>query len=242
MWSGSFTGRSVVVTGANRGLGLELCRQLSAAGATVLASCRTPERASELAALQPAALLSCDVGDAASVAAFGAALAARTRSVDLLINNAGINGLALGAPKDDRHTLAIDPEVFLGEVRVNAVGPMLVTRALLPLLEGGGEAVIVNVSSQLGSMAVGLRAGSDVGYNASKAALNMVTARTSAELAGRGITTICVHPGWVQTDMGGPGAAMTPADSAAALLGIVARLGPADNGRFIDYTGDDHPW
>ena len=242
MWNGSMQGRSVVLTGANRGLGLELCRQLVGAGATVWASCRNPDAATELSALAPAAVLACDVGDAASVAAFGAALANRTGKVDLLINNAGINGLALGAGARDRDLLSIDPEVFLGQVRVNAVGPLLVTRALLPLLDAGTDPVILNVSSQLGSMEVGLTMGSDLGYNVSKAALNMVTVRSAAELGGRGITSVCVHPGWVQTDMGGPTAAVTTVDSAASLLKIVGGVTHVDNGRFFRWTGETHPW
>ena len=242
MWNGSLQGRSVVLTGANRGLGLELCRQLVDAGATVWASCRNPAAAAELAALAPAAVLACDVGDAASVAAFGKALAERTGTVDLLINNAGINGTALGAGAADRDLLSIDPEIFLGQVRVNAVGPLLVTRALLPLLEAGSDPVILNVSSQLGSMEIGLKMGSDLGYNASKAALNMVTVRSAAELGDRGITSVCVHPGWVQTDMGGPSAAVTTVDSAASLLKIVGGVTRADNGRFFRWTGETHPW
>lgn len=242
MWNGSLQGRSVVLTGANRGLGLELCRQLVGAGATVWASCRAPGAATELTALNPAGVLACDVGDASSVAAFGAALAQRTDTVDLLVNNAGINGTALGAGAQDRDLLSIDPEIFLGQVRVNAVGPLLVTRALLPLLEAGSDPVILNVSSQLGSMEVGLKMGSDLGYNASKAALNMVTVRSAAELGDRGVTSVCVHPGWVQTDMGGPSAAVTTVDSASSLLRIVGAVTKADNGRFYRWTGETHPW
>ncbi len=242
MWNGSLEGRSVVVTGANRGLGLELCRQLVDAGAIVWASCRDPEAAHDLVAVVGTDVLRCDIGDAASIGAFAADLAGRTGHVDLLINNAGLDGTGLGPPDADQTLLSIDPEVFLGEIRVNAVGPMLITRALLPLLEKGTDAVILNMSSQLGSMEIGYSIGYDVGYNASKAALNMITVRSAAELAGRGITSICVHPGWVKTDMGGPSAQITATESGAALLALVCRLTKDDNGRFLRWTGDTHPW
>lgn len=127
-------------------------------------------------------------------------------------------------------------------MEVNAVGPILVTRAFVPLLRSGADPVILNVSSQLGSMEVGAQAGADVGYNASKAALNMITVKSAATLAPDGITVVAVHPGWVQTDMGGATAAISIDESASALVDLVGGLTIADSGRFLRWDGVEHPW
>ncbi len=232
--------RCVVITGANRGLGLELARQLTERGEQVIGTARDPATAEALAALRPHALLRLDVGDTPSVRAFQSELNALDVSVDLLINNAGLNVTAFGGERESSHVLSADPDHVAGELRVNAIGPMLVARAVAPHMRDGG--VIVNVSSQLGSMEVARIHLNDIGYNMSKAALNMVTVALAGKLGPRGITTVSIHPGWVSTDMGGSEAPLTPKASVTAMLGTIDKLTAADNGTFLNWNGTKHPW
>ncbi len=229
------------MTGANRGLGLELVRRLLADGHEVWGSARSAD-APALSGLGPAGVLTLDLGSEASIDGALAALATQTDGLDVLINNAGIDARALGAPDDDRGPFALSPEVMLEVTRINAVGPMLVTRAARPLLRAGRDPLVVNVSSQLGSMQVAASKGRDTAYCVSKAALNMWTVKSAGALAADGITTVMVHPGWVKTDMGGASAALTPEASASAIVDTIGRLGRGDNGRFLTWDGADHPW
>lgn len=234
--------RHVVVTGANRGLGLALARGCGARGDAVWAGCRSPEAADELRALDGVVVLPLDVADADSIASFGDAMRRATDRVDVLINNAGVNAAAFGAERERTGVLDLHPDHVRQQMDVNAIGPMLVVRALLPLLRGAPRGVIVNVSSQLGAMALGSRMRRDIGYNASKAALNMITVALAGELGPGGMIAVAVHPGWVKTDMGGDQAPLAAEASADAMLTTVAALTPKDNGRFLTWTGETHPW
>lgn len=234
--------KNVVITGANRGLGLELVRGYQAAGAVVHAGCRHPAAATDLSELAPASITALDVTEPASVVAFGAAVAAACGSIDLLINNAGLNATAFGADRELVGPFDIDPEHFMAEVQANAVGPMLVTRALLEPLRADGGGMVLNISSQLGAMSFGASAGNDIGYNASKAALNMVSVRSADLLTDDGVAVVAMHPGWLRTDMGGPQAALDPTETAETILATVGRLGPDDSGTFIRWDGTVHEW
>jgi NAD(P)-dependent dehydrogenase (short-subunit alcohol dehydrogenase family) len=234
--------RRTVITGANRGLGLELARGCAAAGDAVWAGCRRPEDAAALGALEGVTVLPLDVVDPASIAAFAAAVGDKAGAVDLLVNNAGVNGTAFGAPADGRGVLDLDPEVFRAEMDVNALGPLLVTRALLPRLRAAAGGIVVNVSSQLGALSLGQGMLTDVGYNASKAALNMITVALAGTLEADGIAVVALHPGWVRTDMGGPEAPLSAEESARAILETVAGLRPEHSGRFVNWDGTPHPW
>ncbi len=232
--------RTSVVTGANRGLGLELARRLLDRGDHVVAACRIPGRATALNALageHPGLLhvLPLDVADARSRAAFAAELPlvlGEAGGVDLLVNNAGVlhSGERFG---------------HLGEAnlehsfRVNAMGPLLLAQALAPLLANG--ATVANLSSQLGSIAGCGRFGTP-SYNISKAAQNMATALLAHALADRGITVVALHPGWVQTEMGGEQATESVGESAAGLLEVIDGLVEGDSGRFLDWRGAALPW
>jgi NAD(P)-dependent dehydrogenase (short-subunit alcohol dehydrogenase family) len=152
-----------------------------------------------------------------------AAVVASAGNIDVLVNAAGIDARALGAAPDQRGPFEIDVEHFLAEVRVNAAGPMLVTRALLPQLVHGSPAKVVNLSSRLASMTVGAELCWDIGYNASKAALNSVTVRTARLLADTGVIVVAVHPGWVRTAMGGPEATLSPEEAAQRLIELSTR-------------------
>lgn len=234
--------RRVVITGANRGLGLELARQCAARGDRVWAGCRSPDSAGELRALEGVEILALDVADPDGISAFGEAVAARCEGVDLLINNAGANGTVFGADVEKSGVLELAPEHFRVQMEVNAVGPMLVTRALLPLLRKGRSPVVANMSSQLGSMALGAQMLRDIGYNASKAALNMISVALAGTLGPEGTVVVAVHPGWVQTDMGGSEAALKTEASARGVLETLAGLSSSDNGCFLCWDGSSHPW
>ncbi len=230
---------TIVITGANRGLGLELARAFTARGDTVLAGCRNPATATALLAITPH-VHPIDMGDATSIDAFVAALG--ERSVDVVINNAGIDARNLGAADGERDVLAQPVEHFMGEIAVNTWGPLLLVRGLLPNLRAAERGRIVNVSSQVGSMEVGATIGRDLGYSVSKAALNMVTVKLAMRLHADGITAVALHPGHLRTDMGGAAAAMEPADGAVAIAALVDGLTLDHTGTFLRWDGTTHPW
>lgn len=233
---------TAVITGANRGFGLELARALAERGTRVIAGCRTPATATDLTSV--AAVLELDVADEASIDRFVAAVGDQLAGapLDVLVNNAGIDARNLGATDDERDVLVQRPEHVLGQVNVNAVGPMLLSRKLLDDLRRAPRPRIVNVSSQVGSMEVAATVGRDVGYTVSKAALNMVTVKLAQRLTGEGVTVIALHPGHLRTAMGGAAAPMEPAEAAAAVATLIAGLTPADSGTFRRWDGSIHPW
>jgi len=223
--------RTVLVTGANRGLGLEFARQYKEAGWHVIGTARDPKDAQELEALG-VRILQLDVASQQSVDEMAAALG--DEPVDLLINNAGI------FPRVGKID-EIDFDDYNRTLAVNTVGPVRVTRALLPNLRRGDLKIIAGLSSNLGSIAENER-GNFYGYRESKAALNMFTKTLAAELGPEGFICIVLTPGWVQTDMGGPNANLTPAESIAGMKAVLDRLTPDDNGTFWSYNGSQVPW
>ena len=229
----------IVITGANRGLGLELTRQHTARGDQVWAGCRRPDEASELHALTPH-VLPVDMATEASIAAFAEALG--PAPIDVLYNNAGIDARALGVDDGARDVLQIGGDAFLEVMRVNAAGPMLLTRAVVDRLGASARPRVVNVSSQAGSMEVAHTLGRDVSYTASKAALNMISVRQSVHLRDAGITVVCIHPGFLKTDMGGSRADMPVEEGAAGIVAMVDGLTLDDSGTFRRWDGSVHPW
>jgi len=242
--------RRVVVTGANRGLGLEFARQLAAAGDQVVATARHPKTADALNKLASTSagrvtVVRLDVGDPAEVEAAALHVGERFEAVDLLINNAGI---WTGPDQPDRASSGpladLRPDAVTEVLRVNAVGPLLVTQALASCLAAAGQGVVVNLSSWLGSIEDATRWGSrgNLAYAMSKAALNMLTRRLSAELAGQGTIVVAMSPGWVATDMGGPSAPLEAPESVKGMLNVVDALTPAQSGTFLDHAGAVLPW
>ena len=229
----------IVITGANRGLGLELTRQHTARGDEVWAGCRRPDEASELLALTTH-VLPVDMATEASLAAFAEALG--PAPIDVLYNNAGIDARALGVDDGARDVLQISGDDFLEVMRVNAAGPMLLTRAVIDRLGTSARPRVVNVSSQAGSMEVAHTLGRDVSYTASKAALNMISVRQSVHLRDAGITVVCIHPGFLKTDMGGSRADMPVEEGAAGIVAMVDGLTLDDSGTFRRWDGSVHPW
>ena len=231
-----------LITGANRGLGLEFVRQLLARGDAVVACSREPAAAKELQELASSAsdrltLLPLDVTDEKAVAALPEQFAAAgIDAVDVLINNAGVAAAeeAFGA---------FDAATMARVLQINSVAPMLVTQALTPLLEKlGAQPKVVCISSTLGSItqADGLTYG--LSYGMSKAALNMGVKKLASELKRRGVALVALHPGWVQTDMGGANATLRPPESIRGMLAVIDKLTTADNGRFLTYEGKELPW
>jgi NAD(P)-dependent dehydrogenase (short-subunit alcohol dehydrogenase family) len=233
-----FAGR-VVITGASRGLGRALAERYLATGWEVWAGCRDVAGAIELGWMG-AVLRELDVSDEGSIDKFATEVA-ETGGVDVLINNAATDAREFGSTPDLRGPLDIAAEAFLAEMRVNAAGPMLVTRALhAPLLESQGK--VINMSSRLSSMIIGANLCWDIGYNASKAALNAITVRTAALLVESGVVVVAVHPGSVRTGVAGPDVPLTPTTVADALILTISSLNLESSGRFIQYDGRAHPW
>lgn len=221
-----------IVTGANRGIGLELARQLYRRSVDVIATARNPDAASELKASPGVRVEQLDVADAGSVAAFRERLAGET--VDVLINNAGKGG--------PRPALAdLDFDMMLDSFLVNSIGPMRVTRAVLGPLRRGAGKLVVSMSSALGSIGNN-DSGGAYGYRASKAALNMLNKSLALELGREGFRCVVMHPGWVQTDMGGPHAPVTVDDSVTRMLCVIDGLTQDDNGAFLSLHGKRIPW
>lgn len=231
-----------IITGANRGIGLAMTEVLLKQGDLVFACCRRPEQATQLQALAAATpgsihIVALDVDDDVSIAAAVKSISAQTDSVDYLLNNAGIGS---GPEQLD----SLSREHLQRFFNTNSTSPLMVALACMPLLRHAEKGWIINFSSILGSIgseAPGVE-WSSFAYRASKAALNMINRTLATHLASCNVSTICIHPGWVQTDMGGPNAPLTPASAALTILNTVARLQPAQSGGYIDLHGAVLPW
>ena len=222
---------TVLITGANRGLGLEFAQQFAAAGASVLGACRAPQLAAALAQISGIEVCGLDVGSAASVAALAATL--KGRPIDILINNAG----RLSAGRAEHN----DPEAVLEMFRINTLGPLMLSEALIDNLAASTRRLIVTVSSDLGSLS-GNASGGNLGYRVSKAAVNMVMRTLAVELKPRNIGCVLLTPGWVRTDMGGANAPLSPTQSVTGMYRVIERLGPRDTGRWLDHSGQECHW
>jgi NAD(P)-dependent dehydrogenase (short-subunit alcohol dehydrogenase family) len=229
---------TVLVTGANRGLGLEFARQYARDGWQTFAACRAPGSARELKALQSQhpdriTMLALDVSDAGSVRSAAAQL--RGEPIDLLINNAGVGD----GPAQKIGSL--DYAAWARVIDTNVLGPARVTEALLDNVARGQDRRIVTLTSRMGSIADNSSGGS-YAYRSSKAGVNAVMKSFSIDLAPRGITCVVVHPGWVRTDMGGAGGKLAPAESVKALRALIESLKAGDAGKFFNYDGSELPW
>ena len=229
--------RRFFVTGINRGLGRSLATVLVDRGHEVWGSTRSGE--SDVAV---AGCVRIDLGDARSVDSGMDELRARIDALDVLVNCAGTDARAFGAADDARGPFDLDAETLASVLVVNVTGPMLVTMGALDLLRARDASMIVNVSSQLGSMQVAARKGRDTAYCVSKAALNMLSVKSAAELRSDGIGVVMMHPGWLNTDMGGSDADGDVDLAAAEIERTIAALTIDDSGRFIRWDGSDHPW
>ena len=220
----------VLVTGAGRGIGLEFARQYRADGCDVLATCRNADAAAALEALGcETAIL--DVTDAAAIDQFAAGIP--MQSLDVAILNAGTAG---------QRTPVLEPtspDDFDAVMRTNVFGPMRLIAVLADRVAPGGRIAVL--SSRMGSIGITSN-GRSVLYRASKAGLNAVARAASFELAPRGVIVVVLSPGWVKTDMGGPGADITPQESAAGIKAVIAGLSMEHTGKFYKWNGEIHPW
>ena len=224
---------TVLITGANRGIGLEFARQYAEAGYRVHAACRTPGSADALASLGNGVKLhALDVTDHGRIEALAAGL--KGEAIDILINNAGMYG--------DRQELGkIDYAAWQEVMRVNTLAPLKMAECFLPHLEAGKMKMIASLTSRMGSIAENDAGGVYI-YRSSKAALNAAARSLALDLAPRGITVIVFHPGWVKTDMGGAGALIDAETSVGGMRAVIAGAGPKDSGRFFNYDGAEVPW
>jgi NAD(P)-dependent dehydrogenase (short-subunit alcohol dehydrogenase family) len=230
--------RTVLVTGSNRGLGLEFARQYAADGWQVYAACRAPNDAKELQKIAAGSggrvhLLAIDVADTTSVRSAAGALGGE--AIDVLVNNAGVGG-----PRNERIG-RLDYAAWERVLNVNTFGPMRVTEAFVDNVAKGREKKIVTITSGMGSIADNTSGGS-YAYRTSKAAVNMVVKSLALELAPRGIVCIVMNPGWVRTDMGGSRGTLSPSESIHAMREVIAGLEPGDTGKFLNYNGKSYPW
>lgn len=234
---------TVLITGSNRGLGLEFTRQYSQAGWQVLAACRDPADAPELAALavrHPALELHrLDVGDFDAIDRLAYSLAGRP--IDVLLNNAGVFGPRATADKDLRQSFGgMDYDIWCDVLRVNLMAPMKMSEALVDNVAASAQKKIVAISSVEGS--IERSRGGIYAYRTSKAALNMLMRSLGRDLAGRGIVTAAFCPGWIRTRMGGANAPLEAPPSIAGVRRIIDGLTAEATGRFWLWNGEQLPW
>jgi NAD(P)-dependent dehydrogenase (short-subunit alcohol dehydrogenase family) len=224
----------ILITGANRGVGFALVKQYIASGdVQIFATCRTPERATELNALadQHAGeiiVVPLDINDEASIEASVKLVEQQTSALDVVINNAGIY------PKGAHQSSSLG-QLSLADVaevvNTNSVSPLIVSQAYRHLLKQGNTPRLVMISSQMGSLNL-----------AGSASMNMAAVTLSQDSQMSGVIVVTTHPGWVQTDMGGAGASITPTESASGLKALIDGLTASDNGKFYRWDGSEHAW
>lgn len=228
---------TVLITGTNRGLGLEFVKHFLERSDTVIATCRDSNSATELQGLaannENLSLMNLDVGDEQSMAGFATEL--KDTAIDVFINNAGVYG-----PRDANfgNVGSSDWEQVL---RVNAIAPMLLTQLIIDSLRQGKDKKLVYVTSKMGSIDDNKGGGNYI-YRSSKTALNSVVKSLSVDLASEGFSVAVVHPGWVRTDMGGPNGLIDVQTSVSGMMGVIDGLGPENSGEFFNYDGSLIPW
>jgi len=230
--------KTILITGANRGIGFELTKIFASEKWQVLACCRNPEQAGnlrELAAMNDdrVSLHALDVTDVDQIKQLAGEL--QGVPIDILFNNAGVSG------PEPKNFGDIDVAGWLETFRINTIAPLKMTEAFVDHVAHSNRRIVAMMGSMLGSMADNSSGGMYV-YRSSKAALNMVVSCLAIDLHERGITSVVLHPGWVRTDMGGPQAPLAPQESAAGLYRVLSMLTSGDNGKFLAYDGREIPW
>ena len=232
-----------MITGAGRGIGLEIARQILQRGDAVIATVRSDAAAQALRtqfAGADAARLQVLVFDVRDRGAIAQASSQVTERIDVIVNNAGILG------PGRQSALDTDFDGFLDALAVNAMGPLAVTQAFLPRLRRDDRARVVWITSRMGSFA-SYHKDDLIAYQASKAAANKLVRALATTLAPKGIIVIAAHPGLVRTDLAGARAADSPnsvsaGEAASGLLKVIDGLQAGDNGRFLDHAGREIPW
>ncbi|UTW44337.1 SDR family oxidoreductase [bacterium SCSIO 12696] len=228
--------KTLLITGCNRGIGLELTRQYVQSGWRVHGCCRKPSP--DLQQLQEEysqqlVVHTLEVDSERSIAALAEAIG--SEPIDLLLNNAGVYG------GDGNRLGSLDVDEWLQVVRINTIAPLLMAQTFLDNVAASKGKTIAAVSSKVGSIEDNQR-GSTYMYRSSKTALNQAMKSLSIDTAELGIKAVVLHPGWVQTDMGGPNALITTEQSATGLKKVLDELTPEQSGHFINYDGTEIPW
>lgn len=225
---------TVLITGANRGIGLALTRHYATDGARVHACCRNPEDARDLDAVNGEVQIhALDTTDHGTVDALAAAI---DEPIDIVIANAGTyGGSAQGQTFGN-----LDFDAMRHAFDVNTIGTLKTLKAFLPQVRRSEARTLVAISTKMASIADA--SGGVIAYRASKAALNMAMCCLAYEVKDEGVAVGTLHPGWVRTRMGGENALITTEESARGLAGVIANLEPGDKAPFKDYRGETIPW
>jgi NAD(P)-dependent dehydrogenase (short-subunit alcohol dehydrogenase family) len=228
---------TMLVTGANRGIGLALVRKFADKGWRVIAACRRPEAAEELRKLASSngniQIEQLDVTDGKQISELAGRLQEET--IDILFNNAGVGG------GDGQGYQGIDESLWLETFRINTMAPLRMVEAFIHPVASSGRRIIATMGSIMGSIG-GNNSGGYYVYRTSKAAVHMIMKNLAIDLQDRGIIAVVFHPGWVHTEMGGTGAPLSPERSADGLYRVLMSLKTEDNGKFLDYLGRELPW
>lgn len=228
---------TILITGANRGIGMELTRQFTEDGWQVLACCRSPEDAADLKALATkyptVEIFPLDVTDYDRLVALSSQL--QDRPIDILLSNAGIYGpreMAFGE---------VDAKAWRKVLEVNTIAPLMLAQAFVEQVAVSRQKLIAVISSKMGSIADNSSGGSYI-YRTSKTAVNQVVKSIANDVGGRGISAISLHPGWVKTDMGGSNAEIDPNESVLGLKQVLMAAGLKQSGNFFNFDGSRIPW
>ncbi len=225
---------TALITGANRGIGLEFSRQYAAMGWRVIATCHDPGSAADLKSISgDVSVEAMDVSDYANIQSLAKSL--KREAIDVLVNNAGIHG-----PRPSR-VGGIDYDAWAEVLKINTMGPMKVSEAFVEHVARSDLNTIVTITSKMGSIADN-ESGGAYPYRSSKAAVNAVMKSLAVDLRPRGITVVVFHPGWVATDMGGPSAPVGPDESVAGMIKTISKLKLSDSGKFLNYDGKKVAW
>ncbi|WP_395022162.1 SDR family oxidoreductase [Dongia sp.] len=224
---------TVLITGANRGIGLELAKQYAGDGWSVIATARDPKQADGLKALKgDIRIEALEVTDEKQIAVLAKAL--KGTAIDVLLNNAGM----LTGYESFGDT---DTKSWLQTLHVNSIAPLKLTEALVEQVAASPQKKVASITSGMGSMGSHASTGA-YAYRSSKAALNMVMVTAANELRSRGISVAVISPGWVRTDMGGAGAPLDVKQSAAGIRKVIDKLNVGISGTFFNYSGETLPW
>ena len=224
---------TVMITGANRGLGLEFARQYADDGWSVIATCRKPEDATELNAIDGVTVYPLNVTNFKAVRALADRL--KGAAIDVLINNAGVYGPKSSALNE------IDFDAWEQVLRTNALAPLCVAQCFAAHVAASDRKCIATLSSKMGSMTDNTSGGSYI-YRSSKAAVNAVMKSLANDLGPQGVISVLLHPGWVRTDMGGPSGLIGVEQSVAGMRHVIDAVDMSASGHFYAYDGAEIPW
>ena len=229
--------KNILITGANRGLGLGFAKKCLKKNVHVLATVRDIKGSKELLALKerfPDNLEIFELDLLKKKAGYTLANFLGERPIDILINNAGVGST-------NQHFEAVSPKPWLEVLKVNLIAPLMVTQSIIDNVKKGSDKKIYFLSSQLGSIADNTSGGMYI-YRSSKTGLNQVIKSLSVDLKPQGITVVSLHPGWVKTDMGGPNAPISIDESIDGMMQVIYATDISDTGRFLNYKGKELPW